>query len=171
MANPGERWVIGSLAGAALLLFVAQRIDARVPAVPRFTTPVTQAYARQVRVVAREFTTAGRKSIGPGPSFQSDLASVSGADVFVIFIESYGAVSYDRPEFAASLADGRARLETDLRATGREAVSAFVESPTFGGNSWLTHISLLSGIEIRDEDTFGAFEHGAVVDLSQVDIP
>ena len=31
-------------------------------------------------------------------------------------------------------------------------MSAFVESPTFGGNSWLAHISLLSGLEIRDED-------------------
>jgi hypothetical protein len=31
-------------------------------------------------------------------------------------------------------------------------VSAFVESPTFGGNSWLAHISLLSGIEIREPD-------------------
>ena len=32
-------------------------------------------------------------------------------------------------------------------------MSAFVESPTFGGSSWLAHISLLSGVEIRDEDT------------------
>ena len=32
-------------------------------------------------------------------------------------------------------------------------MSAFVESPTFGGNSWLAHVSLLSGIEVRDEDT------------------
>ena len=31
-------------------------------------------------------------------------------------------------------------------------VSAYVESPTFGGNSWLAHISLLSGFGIRDED-------------------
>ena len=32
-------------------------------------------------------------------------------------------------------------------------MSAFVESPTFGGSSWLAHISLLSGIEVRDPDT------------------
>ena len=32
-------------------------------------------------------------------------------------------------------------------------MSAFVESPTFGGGSWLAHISLLSGIEVRDPDT------------------
>ena len=29
-------------------------------------------------------------------------------------------------------------------------MSGFVTSPTFGGNSWLAHLSLLSGIEVRD---------------------
>ena len=28
----------------------------------------------------------------------------------------------------------------------------YVESPTFGGSSWLAHITLLSGIEIRSHD-------------------
>jgi len=32
-------------------------------------------------------------------------------------------------------------------------VSAYVESPTFGGSSWLAHISLLSGIDVGDPDT------------------
>ena len=32
-------------------------------------------------------------------------------------------------------------------------VSAFVESPTFGGSSWLAHVSLLTGVEVRNEDT------------------
>ncbi len=91
--------------------------------------------------------------IGPPPSIRADLARVRGADVFLIFIESYGAVSYDRPEFAAELASSRARLDADIQATGRDVVSTFVESPTFGGNSWLAHVSLLSGVEVRDEDT------------------
>ena len=73
--------------------------------------------------------------------------------MFLFFLESYGAVSYDRPEFAAELAASRAQLDADIRATGRDVVSAFVESPTFGGDSWLAHISLLTGIEVRDEDT------------------
>ena len=38
----------------------------------------------------------------------------------------------------------------------RRVVSAFVESPTFGGSSWLAHISLLTGVEVRDEDTNAA---------------
>jgi hypothetical protein len=83
----------------------------------------------------------------------SDLSLVKGADVVLIFIESYGAVTYDRPEFATRLAARRAALEAAVRATHRDVVSTFVQSPTFGGSSWLAHISLLSGIEVRDPHT------------------
>ena len=51
------------------------------------------------------------------------------------------------------LTPSRAELEAAIRDTGRDVVSAYVESPTFGGNSWLAHISLLSGVEVRDADT------------------
>jgi hypothetical protein len=77
----------------------------------------------------------------------SDLIRIAGADVLLIFVESYGAVSYDRPEFATQLATARQRLDADIHATGRDVVSAYVESPTFGGGSWFAHISLLSGID------------------------
>jgi hypothetical protein len=40
-----------------------------------------------------------------------------------------------------------------VRDTGRSIVSGFVESPTFGGGSWLAHISFLTGLEIRDDES------------------
>jgi hypothetical protein len=152
MSRASERQVLGLLAGAAVLLLAGQRLDGRVPAVPRFSTPVTQTFARQARRVASEMTRGARR-VEPARPLQSDLALIRGADVFVVFIESYGAVSYDRPEFVAGLAASRARLAVDIGETGRDVVSAFVESPTFGGSSWLAHISLLSGVEVRDQDT------------------
>jgi hypothetical protein len=136
-----------------VLLFLGQRLSDRVPGLPAFSTPVTQTYARQARLLAAELTARRARTIGPGPSFDSDLARVKGADVFLCFIESYGAVSFDRPAFVERLAASRAQLDADIHATGRNVVSAYVESPTFGGNSWLAHISLLTGIEVRDEDT------------------
>ena len=54
---------------------------------------------------------------------------------------------------APGLAAGRATLGSAIRDTNRNVVSAFVESPTFGGSSWLAHISLMSGVEVRDPDT------------------
>jgi hypothetical protein len=68
-------------------------------------------------------------------------------------VEAYGAISFDRPDFSDGLAQSRSGLIADIQETGREVVSAFVESPTFGGSSWLAHLSLISGVEVRDQDT------------------
>jgi hypothetical protein len=68
----------------------------------------------------------------------------------VLFLESYGAITFDRPEYAGALADSRAALTTAVARSGRQVVSAFVRSPTFGGTSWLAHSSLLSGVEVTD---------------------
>ena len=37
----------------------------------------------------------------------SDLSLVQGTDVLLFFIEAYGAVSFERPEFSARLAGAR----------------------------------------------------------------
>jgi hypothetical protein len=83
----------------------------------------------------------------------ADLARVRDADVFLVFIESYGSIAYERRDMAPALAAGRADLDAAIGGTGRASVSAYVESPTFGGSSWLAHISLLSGVEVRDPET------------------
>ena len=147
------RSVLGVTAGGVLLLGVAQGVGAKTPAELRFSEPITPAYARELSELVYEMSGAGVRSLGPPPSLSSDLSRVDGADVFVIFLESYGTVSWDRPGFAAKLVDARTRLAADIRETGRSVVSARVESTTFGGESWLAHISLLSGTEVRDPGT------------------
>src|SRR5262249_36357693 len=95
----------------------------------------------------------GAHVLPPSPSMDADLSLVRNTDVFLVFIESYGRVAYDKPAFNARLTPSRNALGDAIRETDRDVVSAFVESPTFGGNSWLAHISLLSGIEVKDPDT------------------
>jgi hypothetical protein len=162
--DPAARVVLGATAAMALLLWAAQFMPERVSGVPwsadarilpaiQFAQPVTPAYARVVREFAYEMTGAGVRALPTPPSMHFDLSRVSGADVFLMFLESYGAVSWDRPEFAEALAASRAHLEADIRETGRSVVSASVESTTFGGESWLAHVSLLSGTEVRDQRT------------------
>jgi hypothetical protein len=155
LTDSGARRGIGIFASAVIVLFVGQQLMAHwsgevypfEPPIP-FATPVTQTYARQARLVLEART--GAKSLGASPPMNADLARVRGADVFLVFIESYGAVSYERPDIAPDLAAGRAGLEAAIRETDRQVVSAYVESPTFGGSSWLAHLSLMSGIEVRD---------------------
>jgi hypothetical protein len=148
MQQPAERRALTALAVAAVALFCAQRAIDGAPAVPAFATPVVESYARQ----ARRFTAATVEVPAPR-RLAPDLGGLGDADVLLVFVESYGAVTYDNGAFAAALAESRARLQRDLEATNRRVVSAFVESPTFGGSSWLAHVSLLTGVEVRNEDT------------------
>jgi hypothetical protein len=155
LADPRARRWIGISATAVIVVFAGQQLIAGFssavypfePAIA-FATPVTQTYARQARLVVD--ARSGSKSLGASPPMNGDLALVQGADVFLVFIESYGAMSYEREDIAPNLAASRARLEAAIRDTGRGAVSAYVESPTFGGSSWLAHLSLMSGVEVRD---------------------
>ena len=118
-----------------------------------FTAPVTASYARQAVLAAHVLGGAGA-GLPESPPLASDLARVRGADVFLIFLESYGAATYDRPEHRARLAPARDALAAAAAATGRGVASAYVQSPTFGGASWLAHASLLTGVEVRDGDAY-----------------
>jgi hypothetical protein len=97
---------------------------------------------------------AGTLTLAPSPALDSDLSRLNGADVLIVFIESYGAVTYDRPAFAQAVAPGRQELTDAARETDRAVLSTFVTSPTFGGSSWLAHLSLLSAVDVRDPDTY-----------------
>lgn len=149
--DAGARWALGTLAAVLLVIFLFQPVrDYETPAVS-FSTPVSSTYVRQARVALAAL--GGGSMVAPSPAMDSDLARVKGADVFVVFVESYGAVTYDRPSFAEALVASRRDLVAAVTETNREVISAYVESPTFGGSSWLAHISLLSGVEVRTPDT------------------
>jgi hypothetical protein len=149
-----ERRALFVVAGAAVALFVAHSLGGWFAEIPLFPAPVTGTYARQVRLVLNARAARhGGHVLPASPSMHADLSGIRGADVLLFFIESYGAVAFERPEFAAQLAADRSALTAAIRDTHRDVVSAYVESPTFGGSSWLAHITLLSGVEVRDPDT------------------
>ena len=138
----------------AALAAAAVAVIAAYPLAPGwFTAPVTASYAHQAALVAHVLR-GGGAGLAESPPLASSFAGARGADVFVIFLESYGATTYDRPGHAVRLAPARAALAAAAAATGRTVVSAFVESPTFGGASWLAHASLLAGVEVRDGDSY-----------------
>jgi hypothetical protein len=147
---------VGVAAVAVIGLFIAQRA-AGIAEQVRFTTPVTEAYAEQVRLVRSAVTGGGSLSqLGPAPDLTSDLGQLKGADVLIMFLESYGSVTYDRPDVASALVESRAELQDAIAATRRTVVSGFAQSPTFAGGSWLAHLSLMSGIQVRDPGQYAA---------------
>jgi len=148
MSVPAERRGLEIAAAILIALFAARQFTEHIE--PQFAPPVIGAYARQARFAITALTAS--TYVPPSPPMNGDLSRIVGADVFVVFVEAYGAVTYTRPELARALTKVRGDFEAAVHDTHRDVVSAFVESPTFGGNSWLAHITLLSGIEVKDPD-------------------
>jgi len=122
-----------------------------------FSMPVAPILAQQAGILAGQLLPGHAASqLSPSPDFaHSSLAGLRGADVLLIFAESYGVTTLDNPQQAAALAPARAQFMQALAAGGRQVVSARVRSPTFGGASWLAHAALLSGVDMHDP---GAYE-------------
>jgi len=82
------------------------------------------------------------------------LRGLRGHDVVIAFVESYGRVALDGPGMSApvdaALDTGTARLH----AAGFSARSAFLDSPTFGGLSWLAHSTLQTGLWVDDQQRY-----------------
>jgi hypothetical protein len=150
-AGHGGRVAIATVAAAMLLPFIGQQFGIHRNVEPTYSTPILQTYARQLRLIAGAL--GASRTLAPSPPMDAGLERVTDADVFLIFIESYGAIAYERPDMTVPLAAARADLDAAIHATGRDVVSAYVESPTFGGSSWLAHLSLMSGVEVRDPET------------------
>ena len=152
MEWPHARRALGAAAVLLLVIFGAQQLSAQPAAVVPFADAVTPAYARQVRfVLAMVGPGAVAPRLGPTPALHNSLARLEGADVLLLFVESYGAVTYETPAIADGLVESRADLRSAVVETDREVITAYVESPTFGGSSWLAHLSLISGVEVRDQ--------------------
>ncbi len=152
MNHPRERRALGAIAAAVSLLFVGQHVISGAPAVPQFSTPVTESYARQARLFTSEL--AGETVLPAAQRLDSDLSRRGRRRRVhrlrrVVRRRELRQCRRSRRGSAPS----RAALAADVDATGRGVVSAFVESPTFGGSSWLAHVSLLTGVEVRNEDT------------------
>jgi len=126
---------------------------------PVVSKPVIPTYWRQAQLLATAFSAQRLAQVLP-PSTALDgalaappgqaLGALGGRDLYLILLESYGAVAYDNPQAAERLGLARAQLASDIAAGGRQVVSAFVGSPTIGGGSDLAHLSLLSGLDLSD---------------------
>jgi len=144
-----------AVAGVSLVLLLACLAAGRVAPQLRdaiFAKPVAPAIARQAGLLALQLWPGpGARPLPPSPVFAGQsLAGLHGADVLVVFLESYGACTVDDAQQREALAPARERLQRALQASGRQAVSMRVRSPTFGGSSWLAHAALMAGVDTHD---------------------
>jgi hypothetical protein len=171
------RWALGVLAreaapyalrarwtwavSAAAVATVIAHLTGVVPSITwhLVTHPVTPTYARQAVLLGTALLPGGVERVLPpstaldsamATSPQAALGALRGRDFKLIFLESYGAMAFDHPRVAPQLADARARFAQEIAASGRVVASGFVRAATFAGASELSHLSLLSGIDLTD---------------------
>ena len=82
------------------------------------------------------------------------LAALKGNDVLVIFVESYGRSSLDNPVYAPRIRATLKKFGEALTEKGFNARSAWLTSPTFGGESYLAHSTTASGLWIDNQQRY-----------------
>ena len=83
-----------------------------------------------------------------------DLTALRGQNVYVFLIESYGQSALERPELYERIAPEYRSFERELSGAGFQIASRVLDSPVYGGRSWLAQASLLTGIVTRDQLQF-----------------
>jgi hypothetical protein len=77
-------------------------------------------------------------------------------DVIVIFVESYGRTSMDTPFYAADHRPLLTEATQRLDQAGLAMRSAYLDSPTRGGQSWLAHATFANGMRVDGQARYQA---------------
>jgi hypothetical protein len=131
-----------------------------VPGVPvAARTSVTYAWDRALQArtgIAKEAAFAGEVKSDAYAGVPADqmLTALRGKDVIFTFVESYGRNAVEAPSLAAGTAAVLSDGDAKLKNAGFAARSGWLTSPTFGGNSWLAHSTLLSGLWINNQSRY-----------------
>ena len=164
--RPSPRLRLGAAAGAVLSL-VAVVADTghhlgywrfeQSPPGTAWTTRLTLARAASAREVTADLvrfrTEARTDDMRNRPGL---LDALDGRDVYLIWIESYGRASFDNPLYARDHLDTLTRAERDIARAGLGMKSGWLTSPTAGGQSWLAHGALASGLWTANQGRYAA---------------
>ena len=151
-----ERRLLASVAACLIGAYLLAYYASFAPVLRWFSIPVTQTYVRQIEFVAEALagTSAAANLPAADPLAEWAWSGRPDVDVFVVFVESYGAVAYDAESVADTLEPHRAALAAAAAEIDAGIASAFVTSPTFGGVSWLAHASFMTGIDVTESGTY-----------------
>lgn len=157
-ASPSGRGIAGGLAALVILGFaVGQAVpDAYGPARPvndNASFMVADQVRRLIPALAMQGRFRAEEAVDPlvGGVSRAPLAGLGGADVTVVFLESYGRSALEDPRFDALPKAALAEMAPKLAEAGVYTASGWLASPTRGGQSWLAHATLASGMQIDDQ--------------------
>lgn len=120
-----------------------------------WTTRLTVKRGIEVQQTAAEFARFVEEAQNdPYADAHGLLNALEGRDVIVIWVESYGRASFDNPLYAPTHLDTLRAGEANIAQAGLATKSGWLTSPTAGGQSWLAHGALGSGLWTSDNGRY-----------------
>ncbi len=154
-------WAVAGAAGA----HVNGVTVASAPAASLFASQVDQVQADlRDRAAFDAEVSHDAYALTPGDQL---LTHLRGKDVLLVFVESYGRVAVQDTWFAPKVDRTLNRVTQQLGAAGFEARSGYLDSPTFGGISWLAHSTTQTGLWIDSQQRYDEVLSGDRFTLSQ----
>ena len=80
-----------------------------------------------------------------------NMAKLADVDVYILIIESYAETIFHHPMHKETYIPALWQFEKDLLDINYSINSRWIESPCYGGASWLAHTTLDTGVEVRDQ--------------------
>ena len=143
------------LAASAFTLYAVGMTSRTITTERWFSVPVSLTYVRQLNFIYDAIMGhSASEQFAAQPNLSSDLSRLQGKDAYLIFLESYGAVVFDTLDHDKALAPSIDALAKNVEKDGWHAVTALYESPTFGGASWLSHATLMTGAWITTQHEY-----------------
>ena len=139
--------VAADVAGALPVRLPSAAVTTRLAAAHLATFTATRADLERFRAAAVADPFAGAAGL---------FDRLAGRDVFIVFVESYGRSSFDNPLYAPTHVATLRAAEPTLAAAGLAMRSGWLTSPVEGGQSWLAHSTLESGLTISNQTRYRA---------------
>jgi hypothetical protein len=95
------------------------------------------------------------------------LEGLEGRDVFLFIVESYGYTLYSEPVHFDPILPELREFQNRLEEAGFRIASTFLDSPAFGGNSWLADSTLATGVRIDNEASYQLLHESEVKSIAQ----
>lgn len=115
------RYAVGAVAATLVGLYAfGHWLD--WPVRYRYSLPVSATYWQQARFVLNAALADPNRDLPGVPLPSKGFERIAGDDVLLMFLESYGAVTYDVPELARRVAPARDELAHAAVETGRQIV-------------------------------------------------
>jgi hypothetical protein len=159
LAPHGRTWPTALALPAFVAAGVAAIPDFPAPPVGAATTRLAWEHARdalRARADLARFRTEAAHDRLAAADPRDILPALRGADVFVVFVESYGRAALENPLYAPTITATLAQAEDRLRAAGLAMRSGYLTAPVVGGQSWLARATLLSGLRIDNQARYRA---------------